>query len=63
VKGLDLRGKEVRVKAQGLFARALQHEIDHLDGILFIDRVEDPSTIQRVSSEERPRAKVASPVS
>ncbi len=62
VKGLDLKGKEVRVKAQGLFARALQHEIDHLDGILFIDRVEDPSTLQRIEVEERPKPRVASPV-
>ncbi|MGB9792631.1 MAG: peptide deformylase [Thermacetogeniaceae bacterium] len=38
VKGLDRTGKVVRVQAKGLFARALQHEIDHLDGILFIDK-------------------------
>lgn len=63
VKGLDLKGKEIRIKAHGLFARALQHEIDHLDGILFIDRVEDPSTIQHIDVEERPKARVASPVS
>jgi peptide deformylase len=39
VKGRDPKGKEIRVKAEGWFARVLQHEIDHLDGILFIDRV------------------------
>lgn len=38
VKGLDRTGKAVRIQARGLFARALQHEIDHLDGILFIDK-------------------------
>ncbi len=38
VRGLNRRGEEVTVKAAGLFSRALQHEIDHLDGILFIDR-------------------------
>ena len=37
VEGLDKKGK--KVKAEGLLARILQHEIDHLDGILFIDRI------------------------
>ncbi len=39
VKGLDRNGKGILIKAHGLFARALQHEMDHLDGILFIDKV------------------------
>lgn len=39
VKGLDRDGRPVEVNAQGLLAIALQHEIDHLDGILFIDRI------------------------
>lgn len=38
VEGLDIRGKRRRVAAEDLLARALQHEIDHLDGILFIDK-------------------------
>lgn len=38
VRGLNRYGEEVMVRAAGLFSRALQHEIDHLDGILFIDR-------------------------
>lgn len=37
VKGLDRYGKPVRVKAEGWLARVFQHEIDHLDGRLFID--------------------------
>jgi peptide deformylase len=37
--GYDLNWKEVYGTAEGLLARALQHEIDHLDGILFIDRL------------------------
>jgi peptide deformylase len=37
VKGLNRFGKEVTVKASGLYACALQHEIDHLDGVLFTD--------------------------
>ncbi|HEX7714641.1 MAG TPA: peptide deformylase [Bacillota bacterium] len=37
VTGMNLEGRQVTVTGQGLLARALQHEIDHLDGILFID--------------------------
>lgn len=39
VEGLDRDGNPRRIEATGLLARALQHEIDHLDGILFIDRL------------------------
>lgn len=39
VKGWSRNGSVVEIKAEGLGARALQHEIDHLDGILFIDKV------------------------
>lgn len=39
VEALDLLGQGVRIEAEGLLGRALQHEIDHLDGILFIDKV------------------------
>jgi peptide deformylase len=38
VTGLNRHGKEIKIKANNYLARALQHEIDHLDGILFIDR-------------------------
>lgn len=37
VKGLDEKGKPVRREAEGLLARVFQHEVDHLDGVLFID--------------------------
>jgi peptide deformylase len=39
VRGFDEDGQTIEVEADGLLARALQHEIDHLDGILFIDRL------------------------
>jgi len=39
VKGLGRNGKVIELEAEGLLAIALQHEIDHLDGILFIDRL------------------------
>lgn len=39
VEALSVDGAAVRIEADGLLARALQHEVDHLDGVLFIDRV------------------------
>ncbi|RJP77233.1 MAG: peptide deformylase [Desulfobacteraceae bacterium] len=39
VTGLDLQGNPVKIEAQGLLSVILQHEIDHLNGILFIDRI------------------------
>jgi peptide deformylase len=44
---LDLEGKPTTLEARGLLARVLQHELDHLDGVLFIDRV-DPVTRDRI---------------
>jgi peptide deformylase len=41
VKGLDRQGKKIRIKADGLKAQALQHELDHLDGVLYIDHLEE----------------------
>lgn len=38
VESIDRNGRKVKIEAEGLFSRALQHEIDHLDGILFIER-------------------------
>lgn len=38
VRGMDEQGNPVRIRAAGILSRALQHEIDHLDGILFIER-------------------------
>ena len=52
VKGLNLDNRPLRVKTRGWAARVVQHEIDHLDGILFLDRVEDKSTIQQVPEDE-----------
>ena len=40
VKGLNREGEKVRIQATGLLARVFQHEIDHLNGILFVDRAE-----------------------
>ena len=39
VEGMDRAGQPVRIEAEAMLARCLQHEIDHLDGVLFIDRL------------------------
>ena len=52
VKGQDLKGKKIRVKAQGLLARALQHEIDHLNGMLFTARLESIDKLRRLEKGE-----------
>ncbi|MCA1571854.1 MAG: peptide deformylase [Chloroflexi bacterium] len=49
VKARDRHGREFRVKGSGLFARALQHEIDHLNGSLYIDYLESVDEMVRVS--------------
>lgn len=48
VKGQTPEGKEVRIKAHDYYARVLQHEIDHLNGILFTDRIVDISTLHKL---------------
>jgi peptide deformylase len=52
VKGQDTRGKPMRVSADGLFAWALQHEIDHLNGILYLDRLDRPEDLREVRPDE-----------
>lgn len=41
VKALDEEGREIRIKADGFLARVLQHEIDHTNGVVFIDHIKD----------------------
>ncbi|MFH1003381.1 MAG: peptide deformylase [Chloroflexota bacterium] len=50
VKGRDQDGREVRIKAEGLLAQALEHEIDHLNGVLYVDHAESPDQISRVDT-------------
>ena len=51
VKARDRQGKSVRIKASGLMAQALEHELDHLNGVLFVDHVESPDKLRRVETE------------
>ncbi len=46
IQGTDLRGKLIKIKAVGLLARIFQHEMDHLDGKLFIDRAKGTYRIE-----------------
>jgi len=48
VKAQDRQGKQFRVKAQELLAQALEHEIDHLEGILYIDRLDGSGKLWKV---------------
>jgi len=50
LKGKNRRGRGITLEAEGLLARVIQHEVDHLDGVLFLDRVVDRSTIREVSA-------------
>ena len=51
VKGRDLSGKEIRIKADELVAQALEHEIDHLNGVLYIDHLESTDKLYKVEPE------------
>ncbi len=54
VKGRDQYGKEIRIKADELLAQALEHEIDHLNGVLYIDHLESIDKLRRIEVEETP---------
>lgn len=41
IKAINMQGQEVRIKAEGFLARLLQHEIDHTNGIVFVDHIKD----------------------
>src|SRR5438093_3914256 len=51
VRGLDRHGKKVRIEAEEWLARVFQHEMDQLDGVLFIDRA-DPESVHWLTDEE-----------
>ena len=51
-KGLDQTGKEIRIKTEGLLAQALEHEIDHLNGVLYLDRLESMDKLRKIEPAE-----------
>jgi peptide deformylase len=50
VKGWDRQGKPTRIKAIGLMAQALEHELDHLNGVLYIDHLESRDKLYKVEA-------------
>jgi peptide deformylase len=63
VRGLDAQGKTVEFECDDLLARAVQHEVDHLDGVLYIDRLSPlkrkllSRRLKEIASENAPRAR------
>ena len=52
VRALDRDGKQVRFKAEDLLAQALEHEIDHINGALYIDHLESPDKLWKLEPQE-----------
>jgi len=55
VKALDRNGKAFRIKADDLLAEVLEHETDHLNGILYIDLLESPEKLENIATEDSTR--------
>ena len=54
VKGQDAKGKDIRIKAEGLFAEVLEHEIDHLNGVLYVDHLESQDKLHKLEPAQKP---------
>jgi len=52
IKGRDPNGREIRIKADGLLAQALEHEIDHLNGVLYLDHLKSMDQLRKIEPEE-----------
>ncbi len=53
VKARNLKGKEIRLTGEGLFGQALQHEIDHLNGVVYVDRLDSLHDMKRAHRTQR----------
>lgn len=51
VRGRDRQGKALKIRATGLMAEVFEHEIDHLNGILYVDYVDTPDKLHRVEQQ------------
>ncbi len=56
VKAKNRRGKDIKIKADGLLAHVIQHEVDHLDGILYIDRLASLDLLRKVPTRSEEEA-------
>ena len=52
VEALDINGKKITIKAKDLLAQAICHELDHLDGVVFVDKML-PGTLEHVEPEQK----------
>ena len=52
VKGLNRNGKEIRIKADELLAQVLEHEINHINGVLYIDQMENLDELRKIEPKE-----------
>ena len=50
-KALDRQGRQIRIKGEELLAQALEHETDHLNGILYIDHIESPDKLWKLTQQ------------
>ncbi len=62
-KGLNRDGREVRVKGEGLLAQALEHEIDHINGVLYVDHLESMDQLVKIEPEPPPDSGASEPAS
>ena len=53
LRGLDRHGNPIEIEAAGFFARVIQHEVDHLDGIVFLDRMTDFSSLTHLKEFQK----------
>jgi peptide deformylase len=59
VSGLDRNGEKIRLEGEGLFAQCLQHEIDHLNGVLYIDKAKNVRMAETEEEQEIAEAAAA----
>jgi peptide deformylase len=52
IKGQDSKGKEIRIKAEGLLAEVLEHEIDHINGVLYVDHLESQDKLHKIETSQ-----------
>jgi len=57
VKGYDRTGRQIELQASGFMARVIQHEADHLDGVLFLDRMKSLDSLSFIDEYARYHAK------
>lgn len=62
VKAQDVTGRKIKLKADGLLARVIMHELDHLNGVLFIDHIKDPAKLWQATPQTEPQEEQVEPV-